>query len=96
MGGPSPVIARYRGGTNIESKYSDAYGRSLTLDEVIEDVARSDGSLHGADEINYRVFAGGGRLRVQRPASVPLRRKVLQSPLRSAYCRLGGLQLGGQ
>ncbi|WP_158076115.1 MULTISPECIES: hypothetical protein [Streptomyces] len=33
------LIARYCGGTNIESECYDADGRSLTLDEVIEDFA---------------------------------------------------------
>lgn len=58
VGGPSPVIARYCGGTNIESEYYDADGRSLTLDEVIEDVVRSDGFLYGADNLNCKVCAG--------------------------------------
>lgn len=58
VGGLSSVIARYRGGTNIESEYYDADGRSLTLDEVIADIVRSDGFLYGADKINYKVCAG--------------------------------------
>ncbi|MGA5199060.1 hypothetical protein [Streptomyces exfoliatus] len=58
VGGLSSIIARYRGGTNIESEYCDADGRSLTLDEVIDNVVRSDGFLYGADEINYKVCAG--------------------------------------
>ncbi|MER5863483.1 hypothetical protein [Kitasatospora sp. NPDC002040] len=58
VGGLSSVVARYRGGTTIESEYYDADGRRLTLDEVIEDVLRSDGFLYGADKINYKVRAG--------------------------------------
>ncbi|OCC11323.1 hypothetical protein [Streptomyces sp. PTY087I2] len=58
VGGLSPVIARYRGGTDIESEYYDADGRSLTLDEVIDDVVRSDGFLYGTDKINYKTCAG--------------------------------------
>ncbi|MGW6704652.1 hypothetical protein ACWGDE_07145 [Streptomyces sp. NPDC054956] len=57
-GGLSSIIARYRGGTAIESEYYDADGRSLTLDEVIDDVVGSDGFLYGSDEINYKVRAG--------------------------------------
>ncbi|MFG2841521.1 hypothetical protein ACGFYE_41860 [Streptomyces zaomyceticus] len=58
VGGLSSTIARYHGGTNGESEYYDADGRSLTLDEVIDDVVRSDGFLYGTDEINYKVSAG--------------------------------------
>ncbi|MCC8482477.1 MULTISPECIES: hypothetical protein [Streptomyces] len=56
--GMSPVIARYRGGTDIEGEYYAADGRSLTLDEIIDDVVRSDGFLYGVDKINYKVRAG--------------------------------------
>ncbi|MEW2129838.1 hypothetical protein [Streptomyces sp. NPDC005435] len=56
--GLSSVVARYRGGTDLESEYYDAEGRRLTLDEVIDDVVRSDGFLYGTDEINYKVRAG--------------------------------------
>ncbi|WP_411083474.1 hypothetical protein [Streptomyces sp. cmx-18-6] len=58
VGGQSSIVARYRGGTDIESEYYDADGRRLTLDEVIEDVVRSDGFLYGVDKINYKVCAG--------------------------------------
>ncbi|MET9879621.1 hypothetical protein ABZZ36_34140 [Actinacidiphila glaucinigra] len=54
----SRVVARYRGGTGIESEYHDAGGRRLTLDEVIDDAVRSDGFLHCADELSYKVHAG--------------------------------------
>ncbi|XCM33159.1 hypothetical protein ABXI76_31030 [Streptomyces parvus] len=56
--GLSPVIARYRGGTDIEGEYFAADGRSLTLEEIIDDVVRSDGFLYGVDKINYKVRAG--------------------------------------
>ncbi|MEU1280349.1 hypothetical protein [Streptomyces sp. NPDC005805] len=58
VGGMSAAVARYRGGTGIESEYIDAEGRSLTLDEVVEDVVGSDGFLYGADKVNYKVRAG--------------------------------------
>ncbi|MFD7549985.1 hypothetical protein ACFV0R_02860 [Streptomyces sp. NPDC059578] len=58
VGGLSSAIARYRGGTDIASEYYAADGRSLTLDEVVEDVVRSNGFLYGADKINYKVCAG--------------------------------------
>ncbi|MGW2988148.1 hypothetical protein [Streptomyces goshikiensis] len=74
VGGLSSVIARYRSGTNIESEYYDADGRSLTLDEVIEDVVRSDGFLYGADKINHKVCAGAVvGFAIRGPTSVPLR-----------------------
>ncbi|MFE3633119.1 hypothetical protein [Streptomyces cellostaticus] len=58
VGGMSSVVARYSGGNHVESEYYDADGRSLTLDEVIEDVVRSDGFLYGTEKINYKVHAG--------------------------------------
>ncbi|MFH9299091.1 hypothetical protein [Streptomyces sp. NPDC017520] len=54
----SSVVARYRGGTDNDSEYYDADGRRLTLDEVVDDAARSDGFLYRADKITYKVRAG--------------------------------------
>ncbi|MFF8504168.1 hypothetical protein ACF07L_26460 [Streptomyces anulatus] len=54
----SSLIARYRGGTDLGSEYYDAGGRRLTLDEVVDDAARSDGFLYRADKITYKVRAG--------------------------------------
>ncbi|MFJ9417827.1 hypothetical protein ACIRPT_27255 [Streptomyces sp. NPDC101227] len=57
-GAQSSVVARYRGGTNIDSEYYDADGRRLTLDEVVDHAARSDGFLYCADKLTYKVRAG--------------------------------------
>ncbi|MEU6234767.1 hypothetical protein [Kitasatospora sp. NPDC047058] len=54
----SSVVARYRGGTDIDSEYYDADGRQLTLDEVVNHAARSDGFLYCADKLTYKVQAG--------------------------------------
>ncbi|MET8137042.1 hypothetical protein [Streptomyces sp. NPDC005251] len=54
----SSVVARYGGGTNIDSEYYDAEGRRLTLDEVIGHAAQSDGFLYCADKLTYKVRAG--------------------------------------
>ncbi|MER6023738.1 hypothetical protein, partial [Streptomyces anulatus] len=54
----SPLIARYRGGTDLASEYYDADGRRLTPDEVFDDAARSDGFLYRADKVSYKVRAG--------------------------------------
>ncbi|WP_326616587.1 hypothetical protein OHA57_13170 [Streptomyces anulatus] len=54
----SPLIARYRGGTDLDSEYYDAEGRRLTPDEVFDDAARSDGFLYRADKVSYKVRAG--------------------------------------
>ncbi|MFH7594509.1 hypothetical protein WDV06_05305 [Streptomyces racemochromogenes] len=52
------VVARYRGGDDIDSEYHDADGRPLTLDEVIDHTVRSDGFLYCAGELTYKVRAG--------------------------------------
>ncbi|GGS39902.1 hypothetical protein Snoj_00320 [Streptomyces nojiriensis] len=54
----SSVVARYRGGTNIDSEYYDADGRRLTLDEVVDHAAQSDGFLYCADKLTYKIRAG--------------------------------------
>ncbi|KOU19120.1 hypothetical protein ADK52_29170 [Streptomyces sp. WM6372] len=54
----SSVVARYRGGTDIDSEYHDADGRHLTLDEVVDQAAQSDGFLYCADKLTYKVRAG--------------------------------------
>jgi hypothetical protein len=54
----SAIVARYRGGTTIESEYYDADERRLTLDEVIDHTARSDGFLYCADKLTYKVRTG--------------------------------------
>ncbi|WP_097956003.1 MULTISPECIES: hypothetical protein [Streptomyces] len=51
-------VALYRGGTDIDSGYFDADGRRLTLDEVFDDAARSDGFLYRADKVSYKVRDG--------------------------------------
>ncbi|MFF8729376.1 hypothetical protein ACF073_23175 [Streptomyces sp. NPDC015171] len=54
----SSLVARYRGGTDIDSEYFDSGGRQLTLDEVIDHTTRSDGFLYCADQLTYKVSAG--------------------------------------
>lgn len=54
----SSVVARYRGGDDIDSEYHDADGRRLTLDEVIDHTVGSDGFLYCAEELTYKVRAG--------------------------------------
>ncbi|WP_406513641.1 hypothetical protein OG851_37760 [Streptomyces sp. NBC_00161] len=54
----SSIVARYRGGTDMDSEYHDADGRRLSLDEVVDHAARSDGFLYCADELTYKVRAG--------------------------------------
>ncbi|MFE3403551.1 hypothetical protein [Streptomyces anulatus] len=54
----SNLVARYRGGTDLDSEYYDAEGRRLTPDEVFDDAARSDGFLYRADKVSYKVRAG--------------------------------------
>ncbi|WP_316519990.1 hypothetical protein [Kitasatospora brasiliensis] len=54
----SSIVARYSGGTDIDSAYHDADGRRLTLDEVVDHTARSDGFLYCADKLTYKVRAG--------------------------------------
>ncbi|MFJ9870260.1 hypothetical protein [Streptomyces sp. NPDC101165] len=54
----SSVVARYRGGTDIDSEYYDRDGRRLTLDEVIDHIAQSGGFLYCADKLTYKVRAG--------------------------------------
>ncbi|MEU3406033.1 hypothetical protein ABZ766_19140 [Streptomyces sp. NPDC006670] len=54
----SSVVARYRGGDDIESEYHDPDGRRLTLDQVIDHTVRSDGFLYCADELTYKVSGG--------------------------------------
>ncbi|MEV8326650.1 hypothetical protein [Kitasatospora sp. NPDC056731] len=54
----SSVVAQYRGGSDIDSEYYDADGRRLTLDEVVNHAARSDGFLYCADKLTYKVRAG--------------------------------------
>ncbi|MEU2509224.1 hypothetical protein ABZ621_31555 [Streptomyces sp. NPDC007863] len=54
----SSIVARYRGGTNVDSEYYDADGGRLTLDEVIDHTVRSDGFLYCADKLTYKVRAG--------------------------------------
>ncbi len=57
-GAQSSMVARYRGGTSVDSEYYDADGRRLTLDEVIQHTARSEGFLYRADKLTYKVRAG--------------------------------------
>ncbi|MCX4580416.1 hypothetical protein OHB41_46145 [Streptomyces sp. NBC_01571] len=54
----SSLVVRYRGGTDIDSEYYDADGRRLTLDEVVNHAAQSDGFLYCADKLSYKVRAG--------------------------------------
>ena len=54
----SSIVARYRGGTDIDSEYHHADGRRLTLDEVVHHAVRSDGFLYCADKLTYKVRAG--------------------------------------
>ncbi|MFF8535103.1 hypothetical protein ACF07B_24720 [Streptomyces sp. NPDC015532] len=54
----SSVVARYRGGTDIDSEYYHADGRRLSLDEVVNHAARSDGFLYCANKVTYKVRAG--------------------------------------
>ncbi|MFF4368324.1 hypothetical protein [Streptomyces sp. NPDC001594] len=54
----SSVVARYRGGDDIDSEYHDSDGRRLTLDQVIDHTVRSDGFLYCAEELTYKVSGG--------------------------------------
>ncbi|MFI8401808.1 hypothetical protein ACIGG5_16425 [Streptomyces sp. NPDC085463] len=54
----SSLVARYRGGTAVESEYFDAEERRLTLDEVVDHTVRSDGFLYCADKLTYKVRGG--------------------------------------
>ncbi|MFF9914909.1 hypothetical protein [Streptomyces sp. NPDC013457] len=53
----SSIVARYRGGTDVDSEYYDADGRRLTLDEVLGHTAESDGFLYCSDKLTYKVRA---------------------------------------
>ncbi len=52
------VVARYHGGADIDREYYAADGRPLTLDEVVDHAARSDGFLYCTDKLTYKVRAG--------------------------------------
>lgn len=54
----SSLVARSRSGADIDGEYYDADGRKLTLDEVVDHAARSDGFLYCADKLTYKVRAG--------------------------------------
>ncbi|MEY2248354.1 hypothetical protein AB8A21_36435 [Streptomyces sp. BF23-18] len=54
----SSVVARYHGGTDIDSEYYHADGRRLSLDEVVNHAVRSDGFLYCANKVTYKVRAG--------------------------------------
>ncbi|GAA1937780.1 hypothetical protein [Kitasatospora viridis] len=54
----SSIVTRYRGGTNIDSEYYAADGRRLTLDEVVDHAALSDGFLYCTDKLTYKVQGG--------------------------------------
>ncbi|UQX04682.1 hypothetical protein [Streptomyces sp. RerS4] len=54
----SSIVARYRGGTDINSEYYNADGRRLTLAEVVDHAAQSDGFLYCADKLTYKIRAG--------------------------------------
>ncbi|MFJ5230932.1 hypothetical protein ACIQBJ_13675 [Kitasatospora sp. NPDC088391] len=54
----SALVARYRGGDDVESEYQDAEGRPLSLDEVVAHVVRSDGGLYCVGGFSYKVVGG--------------------------------------
>ncbi|GGZ17771.1 hypothetical protein GCM10010387_07570 [Streptomyces inusitatus] len=54
----SSVVARYCGGTDTDSEYYATDGRQLTLDEVVNHAAQSDGFLYCTDKLTYKVRAG--------------------------------------
>jgi hypothetical protein len=54
----SPIVHRYRAGTGVETEYFDAFGRALSLDEVIDSVINSNGMLHFKDKISFKIVDG--------------------------------------
>lgn len=53
-----PAVARYRDGTGPDAEYDAAADRRLTLGEVLDRAAASDGFLYCADGLTYKVRAG--------------------------------------
>jgi hypothetical protein len=54
----SPIVHRSVSGTGIDSEYYGENGRRLLLDEVIDSVIDTDGMVHFADKVSYKILGG--------------------------------------
>ena len=54
----SPVVANYRGGTNLTPQFFDEAGDPLALDAVIDSVIGGDGILHFAGKVSFKIAGG--------------------------------------
>jgi hypothetical protein len=54
----SPIVANYRGGTNLTPQFFDVAGDPLALEAVIESVIRGDGILHFAGKVSFKIAGG--------------------------------------
>ncbi|MEV4479697.1 hypothetical protein [Micromonospora coxensis] len=54
----SPIVHRQKSGAGTEPEYYGEDGQRLTLDEVVDSVVGTEGMLHVAGNISYKIAAG--------------------------------------